>query len=402
MMSKYLLGLILSMGVVTFNSAWAAYSFVGCYWEPNNELILKTSLEDVIQTGITWDQEKYDCVTDEDGYTRCNYRNIWRIANRIYSTTQSVKVTCANLGDQTEKLTYGFTSVNEHHNASQIWKNLNLSISGASGRVNINNIDSMARDKLTEWGGVNLQPCKKNCEGLDTASPSYTTNITLTFSVRPKVLKIDYQPFYDLQDAAGFLSIFYGENKEVSWTTIGNNYLSICGLAGKTTCNVSPSGGGGGSGWNKPPAKQCTLTIVTPDVVAFQPISSDDLSRNRVRTEDFTLTVVKGPDQSTPCMGSVYNLPGQIKTQGGYSISSTFWGINHSSGTPQGIGLKLYDLGAGDYLRFNYQYPSFIKDISSISESKRIRAEIATTTKDLKKIKDGAYSQVLTFEVKMP
>ncbi|WP_174334246.1 hypothetical protein [Serratia fonticola] len=53
-------------------------------------------------------------------------------------------------------------------------------------------------------------------------------------------------------------------------------------------------------------------------------------------------------------------------------------------------------------MKFNQKYPRFISDISSISESKRMRAEISATTKDLKKIKDGEYSQVLTFEVAMP
>lgn len=404
MMLKYLLALVLGIGSLSFNTAWA-YSFVSCIWDPSNELIPKTSLKDVVESGISWDQVKYDCRKEEDGVTRCEYKNIWRIANRTYSTSQSVKLACVNLGDQSEKLSFAFTRVSGFYNTSSLWHMLNMSISGAGTPLNLTTIEDMDQGKQFEWGNVTLKPCIKNCDDIAMATPRHTMNLTFTFSVRPKSFTVDYSdyPYYNLQDPVGFISVLTGENKESSWTTTGQSFLSICGLGGETTCVTYPTGNGGaGGGWNKPPIKKCTLTVVTPDAVAFQPISSDDLSRNRVRTEDFTLTVIKGPDQSMPCMGSAYNLPGEIKTQGGYSINSTFWGISHSSGAPQGIGLKLYDLGKGDYLRFNYKYPSFIRNISSISESKRIRAEISATTRDLKKIKDGTYSQVLTFEVKMP
>lgn len=402
-MLKYIIGLSISLGQIYFNTA-SAVSNVTCNWEPSHQLITKPSLADVTETGLNRSWEEYNCYHDTDNIKHCSYKFVWTIANRIYSINQSVKVACVNFGNQTERVSYNFNRSKEVPEYSYAWKNLTMSISGASSQLNLSALENIDTDKIFLWGSVNLAPCQKNCESMETAWPRYTANLTLNFTVRPKALEIDGNdsPYYNLQDSVGFIWMSFGNSNMMAWSTVNSNpIISICGLAGKTICQTG-SGANIGGGSIPPPIKQCTLTIVTPDFVTFQPISSDDLSRDRVRTEDFTLTVIKGPDQSTPCMGSAYNLPGEIKTQGGYSISSTFWGINHSSGTPQGIGLKLYDLGKGSYLRFNYQYPSFISDISSISESKRIRAEISATTKDLKKIKDGTYSQVLTFEVKMP
>jgi hypothetical protein len=400
-MFKSLLGLAFSIWLLSFNTAWA-YSYVYCDFNSDPDFIPTPSLSDLIASAVTQEQEKYDCSKDENGYEHCYYKYVWKIPNRIYSTSKSVMLTCINYGDVNEKLSYAFFKYGEENAYSAAWKNLTMSISGGGAQKTFSNMQDIENSKEFTWGNINLAPCQKDCWDTTTAWPRFVTNLTFNFSVQPKVLKLDAlkgHPYYDLPDAVGSFWLTGNSNSNFFYSS----FIRICGLAGKTTCRMNSGGGGGGGGGSSaPPPKQCTLNIITPDVVAFQPISSDDLSRDRVRMEDFTLTVIKGPDQSTPCMGSVLNLPGEIKTQGGYPISSTFWGINHSSGAPQGIGLKLYDLGKGGYLRFNYQYPSFISDISSISESKRIRAEISATTKDLKKIKDGTYSQVLTFEVKMP
>lgn len=412
--------LCLCAGLFSVNSA-LAQSSIACNFEPSSSLVPNVSLAAIIEERVQRDTEKYDCHLDENGITQCDTKFIWKIPNAIYSTSQTSRVTCVNFGDKTDRITYKFAKATDPHIPipanSNVWKNLTLTISGAGSQKTFSNIENMEHDKLFSWSDTTLAPCQKNCWDIAFATPRYTKNLTFNFRVQPKVFKTEFEihPYYDLQDSVGTLWIAASSDNEITWATTDIPYLMICGLDNKIYCNFSPSlgggdggggsgggGGGGGGGSIKPPIKQCTLTVVTPDVVAFQPISSDDLSRGRVRSEDFTMTVIKGPDQSTTCMGSAYNLPGEIKTQGGYPISPTFWGISHSSGTPQGIGLKLFDLGKGTYLSFNQKYSRFISDISSISESKRMRAEISATTKDLKKIKDGEYSQVLTFEVAMP
>lgn len=235
--------------------------------------------------------------------------------------------------------------------------------------------------------------------------PQYYKVLSFTFTVRPIKSRVEFGPIpnFDNINLLGNIWVHKSsDNPGMSYYGWGSTSIpGICGLMNSDMSDCIPSSGGGGAGPIIP--NPCVhVDHYHPGVVEFQPISSDDLSRNRVRMEDFTLTATKGPVQSQSCMGSTYNLPGTIKTEGGYSISSTFWGINHSSGSPQGIGLKLFDLGKGSYLQFNHTYPSFIANISSMSETKRIRAEIAATTNDLKRIKDGEYSQVLIFEVKMP
>jgi hypothetical protein len=397
-MIKFILSLCI--GLLYFNTAWAAY--IVCDFIPDGDLIPPVSLSTITNDQISGTTEKYNCRNDENGFLKCDYRSVWIIPNRTYSTSVSITVQCINIGNKTGKLAYNFTNIREQIYPSDVWKNLKMTISGVGPMKTFSNLENMDDNKSFEWSDGSLAPCQKECWSMATAWPRYTKTMTFNFTVQPKIFKRydDLNPFYDLQDAVGSLWMFSGDNKEINGSTLNSPFLSICGLDHRTTCKRTPGIGGGGT--TKPPIKQCTLTVVTPDVVAFQPISSDDLSRGRVRSEDFTMTVIKGPNQSSPCMGSAYNLPGEIKTQGGYPISSTFWGISHSSGAPQGIGLKLFDLGKGTYLNFNHRYSSFIKDISSISESKRIRAEISATTKDLKKIKDGEYSQVLTFEVAMP
>lgn len=408
-MIKFILSLCL--GLFSVNSTWADSS-IACDFEPSSSLVPSVSLATLITGRVQKDTEKYNCQQDENGITQCDTKLIWRIPNVTYSASQTTRVTCVNFSDKTETITYKFAKGSDLHIPipanSNVWKNLTLTISGAGSQKTFSNIENMEHDKLFSWSDSTLAPCQKNCWDLALATPRYTKNLTFDFRVQPKIFKTDFvvNPFYDLQDSVGTLWIAASSDNEMAWGVSSTPYLMICGLDMKVYCYLSTSigggGGGGGGGSIKPPIKQCTLTVVTPDVVAFQPISSDDLSRGRVRSEDFTMTVIKGPDQSTTCMGSAYNLPGEIKTQGGYPISSTFWGISHSSGAPQGIGLKLFDLGKGAYLKFNQKYSRFISDISSISESKRMRAEISATTKDLKKIKDGEYSQVLTFEVAMP
>ncbi|CAI0864672.1 hypothetical protein [Serratia fonticola] len=408
-MIKFILSFCI--GLFSVNTAWAE-SVIACDWTPSPSLIPAVSLGSLIKGRIQRGTEDINCYQDEEGIKHCDKKDIWKIPNGIYSTSQTARVICINFGDKAEMITYKFSKASDLDIPipanSNVWKNLTLTISGAGSQRTFSNIENMEHDKQFTWNDTTLAPCQKTCWDLELATPRYTKSLTFNFRVQPKVFKTDYNvnPFYDLQDSVGALWIISGSDTDMAWSTTSTPYLIICGLNGNdgsTSCGTNSSiGSGGGGGSMRPPIKQCTLTVVTPDVVAFQPISSDDLSRGRVRSEDFTMTVIKGPDQSTTCMGSAYNLPGEIKTQGGYPISSTFWGISHSSGAPQGIGLKLFDLGKGAYLKFNQKYSSFISDISSISESKRMRAEISATTKDLKKIKDGEYSQVLTFEVAMP
>ncbi|WMT15814.1 hypothetical protein [Serratia fonticola] len=409
-MIKQILGLILSVGSLFFSTAYAwdfdDQMFVACLWEPDTVLFTTPNLFDITRTQVVLETVKDGCWENSEGETECSYKQVWRFPSKLYATTSTAKVSCVNFGNKTEQLSLSFYNAVPKPN-SLIWKNLTLSISGAGAQRTVSNIDQKWEPQYIDWIQGSLAPCSKNCSDFLTATPRFTRALTLQISVQPSIKSIDrydnQSPFYDLQEDLGRL--WMTVNQQPTWSP-GGAYVDICGLDGKNECISPPppegGNGGGGGGPPKPPLKQCTLTVVTPDVVVFQPISSDDLSRGRVRSEDFTMTVTKGPEQSLPCIGSAYNLPGEIKTQGGYSIGPTFWGINHSSGTPQGIGLRLYDLGKGSYLRFNSRYPSFISDISTISESKRIRAEISATTKDLKKIKDGTYSQVLTFEVVMP
>jgi hypothetical protein len=407
-MIKFILSFCI--GLFSVNTAWAEPA-IACDWTPSPSLIPAVSLASLITGRIQRGTEDIDCYEDENGIRHCDKKDIWKIPNGIYSTSQTARVICINFGDKAETITYKFSKASDTHIPipanSNVWKNLTLSISGAGSQKTFSYIENMEHDKQFTWSDTTLAPCQKSCWDLALATPRYIKSLTFDFRVQPKVFKTDdnVNPFYDLQDPVGALWIVSGPDNDIAWSSSSSSYLIICGLNGETSCSLKSSignGGGGGGGSLRPPIKQCTLTVVTPNVVAFQPISSDDLSRGRVRSEDFTMTVIKGPDQATTCMGSAYNLPGEIKTQGGYPISSTFWGISHSSGAPQGIGLKLFDLGKGTYLKFNQKYARFISDISSISESKRMRAEISATTKDLKKIKDGEYSQVLTFEVAMP
>jgi hypothetical protein len=398
---KYLLTVLLLALSSLINTALAAGDMMVCDWTDLKDKSVKPTgggFGDVIEPFIESKIEAYDC--DKEG--NCFYRYYWNIPNRIYTVTATANVKCINLGDQTGQIRFSFEKTftfNPTH-----YKNLTMQITGA-GSLSLTGLENMVDGTKRTWSDGTLAPCTQGCSSVNTGWPQYYKTLTFTFTVRPIKSKVDYgpKPNFDNLDLLGYIWVHVSREVPIaSYHSSTTNAPNICGLVGSKMNECRASGGGSGPGPSKPPIPSCTLTITTPGVVEFQPISSDDLSRNRVRMEDFTLTATKGPVQSQVCIGSTYNLPGTIKTEGGYSISSTFWGINHSSGSPQGIGLKLFDLGKGSYLQFNHSYPAFIANISSMSETKRIRAEIAATTNDLKRIKDGEYSQVLIFEVKMP
>lgn len=371
-----------------------------CDWGELSGRFIKpgSTLTDVIEPAIQDKYEKYDC--DKNG-ENCSYRYYWNIPNRTYTVTASTTVTCLNVGDKTGPIRFSFWKY--YNYKPTFFRNFTMRITGA-GSLSLSGLESPSA--LTRsWTDGTLAPCKTDCYSLTEGRPRYSKKMTFTFSVQPIKSRVegDIVPHFDNINNLGDVWVHTSSSDpSASFTVFSTSIPTICGLEFSDLGACNPSSGNGGSGPIKPPVPTCTLTVITPGVVEFQPISSDDLSRNRVRMEDFTLTVTKGPVQSQTCLGSTYNLPGTIKTEGGYSINSTFWGINHSSGSPQGIGLKLFDLGKGSYLQFNHTYPAFIANISSISETKRIRAEIAATTNDLKKIMGGDYSQILTFEVKMP
>lgn len=372
-----------------------------CQWENLQDLYVRLntgSFRDVIDPLIEWKREAYNC--DDKG--DCYYRYYWYIPNRTYTVTASTAVRCLNVGDKTGPVKFSFQKTT--NNKPTHYHNMTMRVTGA-GSLSLTGVENMAKGTIRSWTDGSLAPCKTHCWDMNSGSPQYYKTLTFTFTVRPITSQVDYglMPSFDGINLLGNIWVHASSSDPgMSWAPYGISNPGICGFMFADMSKCIPPSEGGGGGPVKPPIPQCTLTVTTPGVVEFQPISSDDLSRNRVRMEDFTLTVAKGPVQSQICVGSTYNLPGIIKTEGGYSINSTFWGINHASGSPQGIGLKLYDLGKGSYLQFNHNYPAFISDISSISETKRIRAEIAATTNDLKKIKGGDYSQVLVFEVKMP
>ncbi|NTY85953.1 fimbrial protein [Serratia fonticola] len=386
------------------NRALAAEDLMVCNWEHLNGDFVKLtsgSFRDVIEPYIEWKKEEDQCNEYE-----CTYRNYWDIPNRTYTVTASAAVRCINMGNKTGPIRFSFERAFTPKKPTY-YKNLTMKISGA-GSLSLSGLENMWFGTIRNWSDGTLAPCQIDCRSMSSGWPQYYKVLSFTFTVRPIKSRVEFEfgpkPNFDNINLLGNIWVHQSsDNPGMSYYGWGSTSIpGICGLMNSDMSDCIPSSGGGGAGPIKPPTPVCTLTITTPGVVEFQPISSDDLSRNRVRMEDFTLTATKGPVQSQTCIGSVYNLPGTIKTEGGYSISNTFWGINHSSGSPQGIGLKLYDLGKGSYLQFNHTYPSFIANISSMSETKRIRAEIAATTNDLKRIKDGEYSQVLIFEVKMP
>ncbi|WP_415837956.1 hypothetical protein, partial [Serratia silvae] len=378
-----------------------AEAHLSCDLDPRSTINLHQPFEQMIQSAAYYTRETDTCWKNTEGETECSYKDYVNIPNRVFSTSIQTSVTCINSGDKSTKVSYEFqpTFTLSAINTVTTWSNLTMTVSGLSRQKTISNIEKMDIDNNVTWLDETVAPCKKGCESFETAIPRYAKNITITLSIRPILRKFPAgkEVGYDLMNTLGTFGV-KADTNEPGWTQ-GFDYLEICGLL---TDKCYSSGGSVRPPPDRPKPLKCTLTVKTPDTVTFQPISSDDLSRNRVRVEDFTLTAIKGPEQSSLCLGSIYNLPGKIKTEGGYSINSTFWGINHSSGAAQGIGLRLYDLDKGTYLQFNHEYTGFIKDISSISESKRIRAEISATTQDIKKIKGGQYSQVLTFEVKMP
>lgn len=397
---KYWLAAIVTLCSLT-NTALAAGDLMVCDWEDLDNGFVKLtsgSFRDVIDPNIERKTDIINC--NSQGY--CESREYWNIPNRIYTVTASTTVRCINVGDKTGPIR--FTFQNQPDGKPTYFQNLTMRITGA-GSLSLSGLENTASGTFKDWSDGTLAPCQKDCTSVSTGRPQYYKKLNFTFTVRPIKSKVDGgpAPLYDGINMLGAIWVHASsEDASMSYSGSGTSIPVICGLLNADMSGCQPSSGGTGSGPVKPPIPTCTLTITTPSVVEFQPISTDDLSRNRVRMQDFTLTATKGPVQSQTCVGSTYNLPGTIKTEGGYAISSTFWGINHSSGSPQGIGLKLYDLNKRSYLQFNHTYSAFIANISSMSETKSIRAEIAATTNDLKKIRSGDYSQVLIFEVKMP
>ncbi|UAN54635.1 hypothetical protein KGP26_29120 (plasmid) [Serratia sp. JSRIV002] len=372
-------------------SSAIAGPIINCVWDNTKFFPLTTrGFKEVIDAAITSHTEEYNC--NSDG--QCLKRIYYTVPNQTFTVTASNSVTCINNGDSAGDIKYQFYRILSQtpHN----YKGLTMFVPGGGAWLTLDGRPA----GISIWQDGTLAPCEKNCTNIRTGSPQYRKIFSLTFTASPILTRsYDYNSLrWDAPDYIGNWSV--DSRSPVTWATI-----PVC-ISNQNNSTCGQYLGGMGSGGNlvppPPPTPQCTLKITTPDIVQFQPISSDDLSRNRVRMEDFTLTATKGPVQSEVCIGNVYNLPGEIKTEGGYSISSTFWGINHSSGISQGIGLKIYDLDEGNYMQFNHRYSNFIKNIRTISETKRFRAEIAASTNDLKKIKSGEYSQVLTFEVRIP
>lgn len=386
--------------------AFAAGPLINCVWDnPNYFPLTSPGYIDTINSAIQQHTEQYNCNPTTG---QCSTRYYYTLPNREFVVTAANTVTCINNGDEAAPIRYLF--YRKLVPTASNFKELRMILDFMGGWVML---DGRPEQLVGEDEDI-LEPCVENCTDIRTGWPQYHKMFTLTFKAIP-IRTSSYNRndlVWNTQDYIGNWSV-YTQNPSV-----GSRAIPICifkqndtncgryvgGTGGGGGGNIGGGGGGGGGGLipTPPPVPQCTLTITTPNVVQFQPISTDDLSRNRVRTEDFTLTASKGPVQSGTCIGNVYNLPGEIKTEGGYPISSTFWGINGSGGSPQGIGLKILDLDLGSYLQFNYRYPAFIKNIRTTSETKRFRAEIAASTSDLKKIKSGAYSQVLTFEVRIP
>lgn len=377
------------------NSA-IARPVINCVWDSPNFFPLTTpGYKDVISSAITQRTEQYNC-NQETG--QCSLRYYYTIPNQTFTVTASNTVTCINNGDEVGKVDYHFYR-NAGPTASN-YRDLRMTLAGGGSNGGWITLDGRPADNVV-WGYETLEPCQTGCTDVRTGWPRYHQTLTLTFTTTPNSLSSYTRSSleWNNQDYIGNFAI------DSQNPSVVNRAVPICLFTqSDTSCGryVGGIGGGGGLVPVPPPIPQCTLRIVTPNIIEFQPISSDDLSRNRVRMEDFTLTATKGPVQSDICIGNVYNLPGEIKTEGGYAISNIFWGINHSSGTAQGIGLKIYDLDLGSYLQFNYRYPSFIKNIRTVSETRRFRAEIAASTNDLNNIKSGEYSQVLTFEVRIP
>ncbi|HEM8293621.1 hypothetical protein ACBQ54_18360 [Providencia vermicola] len=388
--------LILGLGLCSILMSPLVQAYVICKWEgmqPNRVISLTSrGFVELVQAYTTPKANYAPC-----GDTECFTGFTYVIPNMTYTVTASVSIKCINTGNQVENIDFQYSkNTGAVHPGN--FKNVTMTISGAGPTITVPNLESQGQNfNLRSWNDGILAPCQRDCGAATTGWPQYNKTLFFTFTAQP----------IDTESSQWGVGWHYMNN-------IGNIYIPgsytdsvfvggfLC-PAGYTDCRPE---GNIGEGSTKPPIvepiPQCTLRVVTPDLIQFQPISTDDLSRNRVRLEDFTLTAIKGPSQSQACVGSMYNLPGEIKTEGGYFISNTFWGINQLNGQPQGIGLKIYDLDLGNYLQFNYKYPSFIKDISSLNEVKRLRAEISATTNELDKIKAGEYSQVLTFEVRMP
>lgn len=391
-MSRNIIVGTLALCSLSMSSAIAG-PIINCVWDDNFSFPLMTyGFSEIVYDAITKKVEEYNC-DPETG--KCDKREYYLLANKVFTVTSSNTVSCINNGDAVGDINFLFYI--SPGPAETNFRGPKMVVAGGPTIL----LDGSSAGSTINWKNGSLAPCQRDCRNVKTGWPRFDKTLSLTFTATPISLRADFidKLEWNKQNHVGNWAV------DSLTSSVIARAVPVCIMKkGDSSCSQYAGGMGGGGGLlpPPPPVPQCTLRITTPNVIQFQPISSDDLSRNRVRMEDFTLTATKGPVQSQFCTGNVYNLAGEIKAEGGYAINSTFWGINHSSGSPQGIGLKIFDLDQGSYLQFNYRYPSFIKNIKDTSETKRFRAEIAASTNDLKKIKAGEYSQVLTFEVRMP
>ncbi|WP_419235989.1 hypothetical protein [Serratia fonticola] len=309
---KYLSAVIALALCFFAKTALADGGLMVCDWGELSSRFIKpgSTLNDVIGPAIQDKYEKYDC--DIKG-ENCSYRYYWNIPNRTYTVTASATVNCLNLGETTTSVKLSFSQ--EYNYKPRFFRNLTMSITGA-GSLFLSGLENPSALTRT-WSDGTLAPCKTNCYSLTEGWPRYSKKMTFTFSVQPIKSRVDGNviPHFDNINTLGVIWVHLSSDNPVSSFSYSSTSMPIiCGLEFTNLDGCKPSVGNGGAGPIKPPVPTCTLTVNTPDVVEFQPISSDDLSRNRVRMEDFTLTVTKGPVQSQTCLGSTYNLPGTIKT----------------------------------------------------------------------------------------
>ncbi|WP_369311260.1 fimbrial protein [Providencia rettgeri] len=394
-MKTFFILVTLILGFISSNAF--AYQIANCQWEQSNYYpLIPQGFKKYINDSIQTKKEYYAC--GENGSQTCS-RTYYELPQSIYTIQAVNTVTCINNGDEPGNLTLYLYRVNKR--AEKNFKD--IKIAAPNGAFAWLGNTTTQRVEWIDQKDFILEPCQTNCGSIMGGFPQIKQVIPLTISAvaikTRSYVRSDLQ--WDSMDYVGNLSIGF---RVFSPQTIYRDIPLCIGLentSGQCVQYVGGNDGGNGSVNPPPPPPVCTVQISTPNTVEFQPITSDDLSRNRVRMTDFTLVATKGPSQSSACIGTPYNIPGILKPEGGYMVNDSFWGINAYDGTAQGIGLKIYDLDNQYYMKFNSTYSSFIRDINTSSETKRFRAEIAATTEDIKKIQAGEYSQVITFEVRL-
>lgn len=387
----------LILGFISSNAS--AYKIANCQWDqPNYFPMIPKGFKESINSSILTKREYYSCGVN--GTQQCS-RIYYELPQSVYTINATNTVTCINNGNEPGDLTLWLYRVNKP--SEKNFKDIAIVTPDGSYAW----LGNTATGRIT-WANqykYTIEPCQTNCGYITQGFPQIKIVIPLT--IRAVAIKTRSYNKSDLQ----WDTMDYVGNISVGFDDFSSDYNSVyrdiplcIGLentTGRCVSYVGGNNGGGGTVNPPPPPPVCTIKITTPNIVEFQPITSDDLSRNRVRMTDFTLVATKGPSQSGSCIGTPYNIPGILKPEGGYLVNDTFWGINTNNETAQGIGLKIYDLDNQSYMKFNSTYPAFIKNINLTSETKKFRAEIAATTNDLKKIKAGEYSQVIIFEVKL-